>query len=159
MQRITYILICPWSSLHTTWLKPFWQQILKFYHGLPCLMITEKNREREVIWRTSNNLVWHFLLCRNHRTLELCALCEHIHFKKCYEYNSTHISEKLSLWYSRDSRIFKLFFVYSTCSKDGLVAKGSCAVLLWMKITEHSFHFGFHKIILHTMLSPSLQFI
>lgn len=43
-QRITYILICPWSSLHTTWLKPFWQQILKFYHGLPCL-ITEKKKK------------------------------------------------------------------------------------------------------------------
>lgn len=149
MQRITYILTCPWSSLHTTWLKPFWQQILKFYHGLPCLMITEKKIERDVIWRTSNNLVWHFLLCRNHRTLELlCVLCEHIHFKKCYEYNPTHTSEKLSVWYFlylKDSRIFKSFFVYSTCSKDGLVA----IHLLWMKITEHSFHW-------HTMLSPSL---
>lgn len=118
-----------------------------------------KKIERDVIWRTSNNLVCHFLLCRNHSTLELlCVLCEHIHFKKCYEYNSTHTSEKLSLWYflySKDSRIFKLFFVYSTCSKDGLVA----IHLLWMKITEHSFHWLSWNNFTHDVVTISIIYL
>lgn len=61
-QRATYILICPWSFLHTVWLAPFWQQILKFCHGLPCLMVIGK--KQHVIWGTSSSKVWHFLFCR-----------------------------------------------------------------------------------------------
>lgn len=58
--------------------------------------------------------------------------------------------------FSRDCRIFKLFFVYAPCSKHRLVAIEICAIYLERKITEHSFHFGFHKIILCMMMPQFL---
>lgn len=71
-------------------------------------------------------ITWFDIFC----CVEIIGRCSCVHYvnistlKNVMNTIQHTFLKKLSLWYSRDSRIFKLFFVYSTCSKDGLVAKG-----------------------------------